>query len=65
MLDWDGTITGYPRSTVVRNEPIWTSRFCEPHPHWGNMSVCPHRYTGSGGTGSGYNKLGEVKIEKY
>merc|ERR1711970_929094 len=60
VLDWDGTITGYPRSTVVRDEPIWTSRFCIPYLHWGNMSVCPHRYTGSGGTGSGYNKLDVV-----
>ena len=54
VFDWDGTITGIPMSMVVRDQPFYTSSLCEPRPHWGNMSICPHRYISPGGTGTGY-----------
>ena len=43
IFDWDGTITGRPQWTVVRDQPFYSSSQCEPRPHWGNMTVCPHR----------------------
>ena len=60
MFDWDGTITGVPLSTVVRDTPFFTSSWCEARPHWGNMSICPHRYTEAGGSGSGYGHIDVV-----
>ena len=60
VLDWDGSITGMPMSTVVKDTPFFTSSLCNPKPHWGNMSVCPHRYTGAGGTGAVNKKLDVV-----
>ena len=57
MFNWDGTITGIPLSTVVKDRPFFTSSLCSSRPHWGNMSVCPHRYSKAGGTGASYNKL--------
>ena len=43
IYDWDGTITGHPHWTAVRDQPFYSSSQCEPRPHWGNMTVCPHR----------------------
>ena len=57
IFDWDGTITGIPKSMVVRNQPFYTSSLCEPRPHWGNMSICPHRYVTAEGSGTGYGDL--------
>lgn len=57
VLDWDGTITGKARHTVVRDQPFYTSDLCQSKPHWGNMSVCPHRYVLGSGTGSSYVKI--------
>ena len=54
VFDWDGTITGIPMAMIVRDQPFYTSSLCEPRPHWGNMSICPHRYISAGGTGTGY-----------
>ena len=42
--DIDGTITGWPGTTIVPDRPFFTSSLCESRPHWGNMSVCPHTY---------------------
>lgn len=44
VYDVDGTITGWPGTTVVPDRPFFTSSECEARPHWGNMSVCPHQY---------------------
>ena len=60
LFDWDGTITGRPMSTVVKDEPFFTSSLCTSHPHWGNMSICPHRFSESGGSGDSFNKLDVV-----
>ena len=49
VFDWDGTITGIPLSTVVKDRPFFTSSLSSSRPHWGNMSVCPHRYSEAGG----------------
>ena len=57
IFDWDGTITGTPKSMVVRDQPFYTSSLCEPRPHWGNMSICPHRYVSAEGSGTGYGDL--------
>ena len=54
VFDWDGTITGTPMTTVVRDQPFYASSLCESRPHWGNMSICPHRYVSGKGTGVGY-----------
>ena len=43
IFDWDGTITGHPQWTVVRDQPFYSSSQCLPRPHWGNMTICPHR----------------------
>jgi len=42
--DVDGTITGWPASTIVPDRPFFTSALCDPRENWGNMSVCPHYY---------------------
>ena len=42
--DIDGTITGWPGSTIVPDRPFFTSSACEARPLWGNMSICPHTY---------------------
>ena len=44
--DIDGTITGWPGSTIVPDRPFFTSSACEARPLWGNMSICPHTYGG-------------------
>ena len=56
VVDEDGTITGWPHSTIVPDRPFFTSTLCDSRPHWGNMSVCPHHYadlTDHGGYGGG------------
>ena len=60
LFDWDGTITGTPMASVVKDEPFTTSSLCTAHPNWGNMSVCPHRFSESGGSGDSYNKFDVV-----
>ena len=50
-------ITGHPQWTVVRDQPFYSSSLCQPHPHWGNMTSCPHRYVNGAGTGDGYAKI--------
>ena len=60
IFDWDGTITGIPKSMVVRDQPFYTSSLCEPRPHWGNMSICPHRYVSAEGSGSGFGDLSKI-----
>ena len=52
--DIDGTITGWPGSTIVPNRPFFTSFACEARPLWGNMSICPHTYA-SFNDGRGYD----------
>ena len=54
ILDWDGSITGLPLSAVVKNNPFFTSSLCAGRDHWGDMAVCPHRYSEIAGTGTGY-----------
>jgi len=44
VYDIDGTITGWPDTTIVPDRPFFTSSLCESHLNWGNMSVCPHTY---------------------
>ena len=65
IFDWDGTITGIPKSMVVRNQPFYTSSLCEPRPHWGNMSICPHRYVTAEGSGTGYGDLSKFTLLPY
>merc|ERR1712156_449149 len=60
LFDWDGTITGTPMASVVKDEPFTTSSLCTAHANWGNMSVCPHRFSESGGSGDSYNKFDVV-----
>ena len=65
IFDWDGTITGKPGSTIVRDQPFYTSSLCESRPNWGNMSICPHQYVRAEGTGTHsalYKAVGEVSI---
>ena len=57
IFDYDGTITGHAGWTVVRDQPFYSSARCEPRPHWGNMTSCPHRYVNGAGTGSGFDKI--------
>ena len=57
IFDWDGTITGHPQWTVVRDQPFYSSSRCSPRPHWGNMTVCPHRYVNGMGTGDGFAQI--------
>ena len=52
--DIDGTITGWPGSTIVPDRPFFTSSACEARPLWGNMSICPHTYA-SFNDGRGYD----------
>ena len=61
IFDWDGTITGKPGSTIVRDQPFYTSSLCESRPNWGNMSICPHQYVAAEGTGTGYTEQGTAK----
>ena len=63
ILDLDGTITGKPGSTIVRDQPFYTSSLCESRPNWGNMSICPHQYVKTQGTGTGYTDF-EVVITR-
>ena len=51
------TITGQAGWTVVRDQPFYSSSLCQPRPHLGNMTSCPHRYVNAAGTGSGYAKI--------
>ena len=60
IFDWDGTITGKPGSTIVRDQPFYTSSLCESRPNWGNMSICPHQYVAAEGTGTGYTEQGTL-----
>ena len=60
LFDWDGTITVRPMASVVKDEPFFTSSLCTPHPHWGNISVCLHRFSESGGSADRFNKLDVV-----
>ena len=57
IYDYDGTITGHPEWTVVRDQPFYSSALCQPRPHWGNMTACPHRYVNGAGTGDGFAKI--------
>ena len=62
IFDWDGTITGKPGSTIVRDQPFYTSSLCESRPNWGNMSICPHQYAAAEGTGTGYTEQGTLLL---
>ena len=64
IFDWDGTITGKPGSTIVRDQPFYTSSLCESRPNWGNMSICPHQYVAAEGTGTGYTEQGTLSYSK-
>ena len=59
IFDWDGTITSQAMSMIVRDQPFYTSSWCEARPHWGNMSICPHRYVNAAGYGSGFQHKGK------
>ena len=63
IFDWDGTITGKPGSTIVRDQPFYTSSLCESRPNWGNMSICPHQYAAAEGTGTGYTEQGTYSLD--
>ena len=60
IFDWDGSITGMPKSTIVRDQPFYTSESCVSKPQWG-MSACPHTYVSAEDSNSGY----EGTISKY
>ena len=60
IFDWDGSITGMPKSTIVRDQPFYTSDSCVSKPQWG-MSACPHTYVSAEDSNSGY----EGTISKY
>ena len=65
IFDWDGTITGKAGSTIVRDQPFYTSSLCESRPNWGNMSICPHQYVAAEGTGTGYTEQGTLSFLLY
>ena len=46
LLDWDGTLTTYPKSSIVRPIPLLMNARCVELPNWGpGTGLCPDRFT--------------------
>ncbi|KAF0301652.1 Cell surface hyaluronidase [Amphibalanus amphitrite] len=46
LLDWDGSLTTYPGSSLVRPIPVLTNAHCVEVPDWGpGSALCPDRFT--------------------
>ncbi|XP_043228310.1 cell surface hyaluronidase-like [Amphibalanus amphitrite] len=46
VLDWDGSLTTYPLSSVVRPIPLLVNARCVLVPSWGpGTAICPDRFT--------------------
>ena len=43
LRDADGSLTGQPGSTVLRDYPVLTTARCYYRHSW-NLAVCPHKY---------------------
>ena len=46
LLDWDGSLTTYPKSSIVRPIPLLMNARCVELPDWGpGTGLCPDRFT--------------------
>ena len=53
VLDWDGSLTTYPRASVIRPIPILMNARCVLTPNWGpGTAICPDRFSRLKVTGS-------------
>ena len=53
VLDWDGSLTTYPRASIVRPIPLLMNARCVLMPNWGpGVGLCPDRFSRLKVTGS-------------
>ena len=53
VLDWDGSLTTYPRASIVRPLPLLMNARCVLMPNWGpGAGICPDRFSRLKVTGS-------------
>ena len=53
VLDWDGSLTTYPRASVIRPIPVLMNARCVLMPSWGpGAGLCPDRFSRLKVTGS-------------